>query len=376
MTRLRMPPGWDSADVNRWLAYHSEATQYMVSTRTSLESKLVPINAYILISAVECYRRHPELLLAIDEAMPAAEIGAAGRTPGNQIDSVHMWSLANIFLHGRQILMLLGKIGADHELERTAIVLDFWRRSAEAFRGDGALQAYDAGFTCRPYTEDAVQSLAAGTTEVDDAWWPGARKLNATLNSYLFLLYFDTRSGMVDTGPYELSDGRVLLVRDFSKMGPSDFGWAADLEVPYSNLTAAFVLDGVKVEVNDWGTCITEPANYLEHVERFGLFTTDTGTLQPVPLDEVEAIRSATKKAQSQLYRDVAKMPRNERIDAGAYVYFTFIRPFAEIAGVADDLDWTIPRDSLDVYEILSGFEGSGDQAASSDLPYYWPVPD
>jgi len=36
-------------------------------------------------------------------------------------------------------------------------------------------------------------------------------RLNALLTSYLFLLWFDTRSGYQDTGPYELPDGRTLL---------------------------------------------------------------------------------------------------------------------------------------------------------------------
>jgi hypothetical protein len=67
-------------------------------------------------------------------------------------------------------------------------------------------------------------------------------------------------------------------------------------------------------------------------------------------------------------------MTRRERIDAGAYVYFTFLRPFAEVAGIADDLDWTVPRDSLDVYEMLEPFEGTN-APPDPDAPYYWPIP-
>jgi hypothetical protein len=328
-----------------------------------------------LISAVECYRRHPELVCAIDKAMRAEEIGAAGRVPGNQIDSVHIWSQANIFLHGRNLLTMVGSITPDHEPERTAIVLDFWKRAAAAFRGDGELQAIDVGFKCTPYTDDVVGKLVDGTHEVSDEWWPSVKKMNATLHSYLFLLYFDTRSGMVDTGPYDLGDGRVLLVRDFSKMGPSDFWWSRQLSVPYANLTAAFVLEGVEVQVNDWGTSVTKPEHYLDHVLRFGLFTTDDGSLQPVSLDDVDAIRSSTRKAQASLYRDIAAMSRKERIDAGAYVYFTFLKPFADVAGIGDDLDWTVPRDSLDVYDMLSTIEGTGGSSEPSDEPYYAPIP-
>ena len=38
-------------------------------------------------------------------------------------------------------------------------------------------------------------------------------------------------------------------------------------------------------------------------------------------------------------------MSREEKIRCGAYVYFSFLRPFAAVAGIADELDWTVPRD-------------------------------
>ena len=63
-----------------------------------------------------------------------------------------------------------------------------------------------------------------------------------------------------------------------------------------------------------------------------------------------------------------------EKIRCGAYVYFTFLRPFAEVAGVADDLDWTVPRDLPEpVVELISAMVG--DNAAPPDRrgrrPYY-----
>jgi hypothetical protein len=181
---------------------------------------------------------------------------------------------------------------------------------------------------------------------------------------------------MVDTGPYDLGDGRVLLVRDFSKMGPSDFPWSTDVcaGLPYNNLTAAFVLRGVDVDVNDWGTSVTRPENYLDHVERFGLLTTDRADLEEVPASAIGDVKESTKGSQQRLYRLIAGMTRRERIDAGAYVYFSFLRPFAEVAGVAADLDWTIPRDSLDVYGMLEGLEGTG-APPDPAVPYYWPIP-
>ena len=72
---------------------------------------------------------------------------------------------------------------------------------------------------------------------------------------------------------------------------------------------------------------------------------------------EGDTLAAAAKSAQKQLYRKIARMERTAKIDAGAYVYFTFLRPFAELAGV--EIDWTVPRDSLDLYPFLQLIDGS-----------------
>ncbi|HWW53594.1 MAG TPA: hypothetical protein VNY84_07490, partial [Acidimicrobiales bacterium] len=200
---------------------------------------------------------------------------------------------------------------------------------------------------------------------------------NALVMSYLFLLYFDTRVGTGDSGPYPLPDGRVLLVRDFYRMGRSDFWWSeASAAVPYHNLTAALVLEGVDLKVNDWGTSITNPENYLDRLVGFGLFTTDTPdhSLRSVSLSELEALAVEIKAAQRALYRNVASMTRREKIACGAYVYFTFPRPLAEAAGVADQIDWTVPRDTLDtIYPLIETIEGDN-APPTDDGPYYAPI--
>ena len=130
--------------------------------------------------------------------------------------------------------------------------------------------------------------------------------------------------------------------------------------VPHRNLTAALVLDPqVEVSITDYGTTISSPEDYLEHLNGFGLYTTDgvvPGGL-PVPLSdqELEATAAEAKVAQRKHYRDIVAMDRDERIACGAYVYFTFLRPFAEIAGVADEIDWTCPRDiPADLYPLVT----------------------
>jgi hypothetical protein len=364
-------------EANRLIAYHSDISKAMTAERTSLESGLIPVSAYILVACCEAYFRYPAMIPAIEAAMPAEKIGAAGRRPGLQVNPVYLWSVANFFLVGRKFLTLFQLV--DDQPEPAHAVLDFWERAALAYRGDGHRQAWDGGFATRTYAPETVTALADAAAPVaGDDERARLKRFNATVTAYLFLLYFDTRVGTSDTGPYDLGDGRVLLVRDWYRLSQSDFWWSdVAASVPYHNLTAGLVLEGVDVKVNDWGTSITTPEDYLDHLVGFSLFTTDNGDLEPVDLAELDAITAEVRTAQAQHYRNIAAMSRAEKIRCGAYVYFTFLRPFAEVAGVADDLDWTVPLETKarGLYDLLEPIEGGNTPPDPSET-YYLPFPE
>ncbi len=365
----------DKDAVNEWLRFHGRISGAMTAERTALESALIPVTAYILVSCVEAYRRYPVMMQEIAAACPPAELGAMGRRPGNQIDAVHLWSIANLPLVIRVALEPFGLLDPADDLERLGTIFDFWAPAALAFRGDGHHQAWDAGLVVPRYGAEVMDELVAGAVPVtDDATRRQIAKTNALLTSFLFLLYFDTRAGYQDTGPYPLADGRTVLVRDFNEFGVGYFPWSTEVgaELAHANLTCAFVLDDVKVTANDWGTSTTDPVDYFSRLTHFGIYDSTGGTLTPIPLDELPDLAASVKRAQSQLYRLIAGMSRKEKIDAGAFVYFTFLRPFALAAGIADDLDWTVPRDSLDLYEALSLVDGAPDAAPyDPSVPYY-----
>jgi hypothetical protein len=372
----RLGAGWTKSDVNREISYHSGISMALTAQRTALESALIPVTAYILVACVECYRRYPEMIEAIGAAAPAEELGRAGHRFGTQIDNVHLWALPNFTLIGRKVLATAGMIDWEEDARRMAIVFDFWDRAARAYRfDDGSRQAWDTG-TATPY-RDHVNAIVEQCSAVDDELLARATRLNALLTSYLFLLWFDTRSGYQDTGPYRLDDGRVLLLRAFNALGPSHFPWSAAVaaEMPYTDVLAAFVLDGVDLGVTDFGTSVTVPQDYLSRVVEFGLFDVSTVVPRPIEADGAGALAAAAKRAQRQLYRTIAGMERRAKIDAGAYVYFTFLRPFADLAGV--ELDWTVPRDSLDLYPLLELVDGAMPRPVVEETPetYYGRIP-
>ena len=357
--RVGRADGTARNQVNSWLAAINPVTSHLIAERTSYSSQLIPVTPYVTVSCIEAFLRYPEAVATIAAAMPPEEIGAAARRPGCQVDSVFLWGIANFFLIGRNVMAMVDP--TLDSVERTHTVLDFWARASHAYRGGPHLHAAEVGNRVDVLSPEMVAHLAAGATRVDNERRDRIRRANATLINHLFLLYFDTRVGHADTGPYRLEDGRTLIVRDFYRLGESDFSWSGVAAgVPHRNLTAALVLDPqVEVSITDYGTTISSPEDYLEHLNGFGLYTTDgvvPGGL-PVPLSdqELEATAAEAKVAQRKHYRDIVAMDRDERIACGAYVYFTFLRPFAEIAGVADEIDWTCPRDiPADLYPLVT----------------------
>ena len=360
----------ERAEVDHWLAYHSRISHALTTERTALESALIPVSAYILVACVEAYRRYPAMIREITAAADPADLGRRGHSLLGSIDPVHLWAVPNFPLVGRKVLAAAGMVDPADDAERLGTIFDFWSRAAAAYRfDDGTHQAADADGVATPY-RDFAEEAAAACAPIP------ASRLNALLTSWLFLLWFDTRSGYQDTGPYPLADGSVLLLRRFNALGASHFPWSADAAgaMPFTEVLGAFVLRDVELRVTDFGTSVTRPADYWSHVERSAFFDVADGRLTPIDQAGRDELAAAAKAAQKRLYRTTAGMDRAARIDAGAYVYFTFLRPFAELAGV--DLDWVVPRDSLDLYPFLSLVDGALPSAGVEDTPetYYPPI--
>jgi hypothetical protein len=369
------------ATANRLIAYHSPISKALTQERTSLESALIPVTAYIVVACAEAFLRYPEMMRKIDAAMPAEEIGLRARRPGCQVDTCYLWSVSNFFLLGRKIMTMFDPGGDDPA--NTAAVLDFWERAAMAYRGgDGTRQAWDTG-TSTPYPDDLVAMLLTGVAPIiDDDHRAQVKRFSATLVNHLFLLYFDTRAGYGDTGPYVVPGhpDQTLLVRDFYRLAQGDFPWSdVAKDVPYHHLTAALVLEGVQSTFTDFGTSNHTPEDYLDHLVGFALYTTDglpPGEVRLVPADEYDGVVAAVRTAQRQHYRNIAAMSRDDKIRAGAYVYFSFLRPFAELAGIADELDWTVPRDLPEpAYQLISAMQGEN-AGIPDDEAYYEPYPE
>ncbi len=364
--------------VNGWIGAINPITRRLVNERTAYESQLIPVSQYVAVSCIEAFLRYPEAIEVITAARSPADIGAMARRPSCQANSVFLWGVANFFLIGRNVMNMVdpsidaGAVG----LARAETVLEFWAQTSMSYRGGSHLHAGEVGDRNDVLGADLVETLVAGVTPVDDRRQERIRRANATIINHLFLLYFDTRVGHGDTGPYQLGDGRTLVVRDYFRLGRSDFAWSnVAADVPFVNLTAAFVLgDGVEISITDYGTTVSSPEDYLEHLVGFGLWSTDGvapgGAPRLLDDDDMDRVAMACRAAQKRHYRDIVAMTRDQRISCGAYVYFTFLRPFAELAGVTNEIDWACPRDTPDELYQLVTVEGDPPEQDSDAAPF------
>jgi len=375
----------DHRRVDELIAFHSPLAHRLTTERTSYQSQMIPVTSYILVACCEAFLRYPEAMRTIAAAMDPEQIGAAGRRPGSRINTVHLWSIANFHLLGRKVLTQFDPSLDD--LVATLDVLEFWDAAARGFRNDGTRSADETDGTVCVYDDAVIEALAGSVEGVGDDQRPAVRQHLASLVSYLFLLYFDTRVGSGDTGPYDLAElgigpvGHTMIVRDFYQMGRSEFGWSdVAADVPYQHLVAGLVVRDVDARITDFGTVVTDPEDYLDRLSGISLFTTDglpPGELRPVPLDELAGVAAACRATERTLYRRIARMDTMEMVACGAEVYFTFLRPFAEAAGVADRIDWTVPRDlpahMIDL--LVAAGESVSETALPDERPetYYLP---
>jgi hypothetical protein len=110
-------PSWPLAELsseakkaraNELITYHAPISGALTAERTSLESKLIPVSAYIITACIEAWYRYPAMMRRIGEVMDPYELGQRARRPGCRVNTVHLWSIANFWLLGRKVMNTLG----------------------------------------------------------------------------------------------------------------------------------------------------------------------------------------------------------------------------------------------------------------------------
>ena len=346
----------DSDELNRLLEAWDRLVYQTSRKRTALTSGLIPVREYVAASAIEAWRRWPEILDQLDQTVGAAELGAAMRGPGTQTTNAHPFALVTIPLSGWRLNSALAEHGIVDEVpdteNRLRTIFDFWRRFVEPWRADGFRTCWDAADTLRSCDPDTITELAAHARPVtSDAENTKVRRFVAGMQQYLFLMYLDTRLGTGDSGPYPLPDGRHMIVREFSNLGSSWIPWSDPSEAPtadiaHNNMVIGLIFEpGIHNRVNDLASTFSVPADNLAHLEAVSVCAVERdGPLVPLDFDAQQELSAAIRKSQTAVYRKVAGWSTEEKVHAGALVYFRgLLWPFTSRAGIDSDIDWTLP---------------------------------
>lgn len=335
-----------------WFDYMAWNLWEVIAKRSSEgESGLIPRQEYETMTFVQQRALYPDAVRLITEKIGVDGLVEAGRQPhaevGSKLNHLRNWACSVMVNLGRGVTTTIGLETPQEGRRDINDLVQFSRRLWLGTWGEGPGVASGNGFTLPLLNQEFLHSLTANADKLDDpARRATFRRFNATTELFGFMLHYDNRLGMGDTGPYTLPDGRIALVRDHF-LAEDSYHWAEGLieEMPYAVVEVMiFAPDKVKFTINDIGTTFTDPSSYLEHLDAVAVYardTIDTPMSQLRKLDDAE-LQRLSKLAEVgtlELYKRLAKLDRDQKIINGVHAYTQeFIRPIAQYAGVWDDV--------------------------------------
>jgi hypothetical protein len=338
------------AEIDGWFTYLGWNLWELIANRsTEGESGLIPRQEYETIAFVQQWAKYPELMRELTEILGVDGVIALGATPrrevSTQLNTTRNWAAPVCPLLGRGIATSLGLEAPSERRADVETVIQFGRRLQHGTWGGGCGFVSGRGFSQAMLEDDLVRGFLAAETSLDD---PEVRKtflrFNATTELFGFLMSYDCRAALCDSGPYPVPGGGFMIVRDHQLQEPA-FPWGHLGDgLPYS-VTEALVFrpsEPVDVKINDISTTFTTPRDYLKHLSGVAVYARDTwdtpmSELRRLDPDELAAITARASAATLGLYKDIAAKDRDQKIRDGVLVYTTtMIMPYARVAGVWD----------------------------------------
>ncbi|MDT7741628.1 MAG: hypothetical protein QOE59_706 [Actinomycetota bacterium] len=337
-------------DLNNYLAWN--IWDVLVMRATEGVSGMIPRQEYEILAFMHEFYRWPELL-----AMTTREVGAQGvmdigasarREIGTKVNSVHDWCIGAVgFGMGRCGLLALEAIKADEYVQESNEILKFMQRVLWGKRQDGFILNSQDRYRARIHEEDFLQTLTSQIEPIEHGSpkHSAFTQFNAATELLAFLHHYDNRLGLGDTGPYELPDGNLLILRDLF-VNEEIYHWSdvsEDAGLPHA-YTLAMIIDPEKmgleeIRVNDISTTFTRPKNYIEAIVGGAVFArekwnTPMGEVYPIAIDDLSDHLGRVQTATLKLYTKTSKMCRRDLIWNGQYVYYIdMILPHMRKAG-------------------------------------------
>ncbi|MCU1479370.1 MAG: hypothetical protein JWQ19_156 [Subtercola sp.] len=340
-------------DLNNYLAWN--VWDVLVMRATEGVSGMIPRQEYEILAFMHQFYRWPEFLrMTTDEvgAQGVMDIGAQSRREiGTKVNGVHDWSIGAVgFGMGRCGLLALDAIKPNDYVEESNEILKFMQRVLVGKRQDGYMlnsqDRYRAQIHDKDFLQtiiDQIEPLEEGSPKHDQF-----TRFNAAAELLAFLDHFDCRLGLGDTGPYELPNGNIVIIRDLF-VNEEEYHWSdvcGDAGLPHV-YTLAIEIDpnamGLQeIRVNDISTTFTRPKNYIPAIVGGAVFArekwdTPMANIQTIKISDLPEQLGKVQQATLKLYTKMSKMSKRELIWAGHDVYYQgMILPHLRRAGTWD----------------------------------------
>lgn len=343
-----------TAEANDLLDYYGWNLWDILAARISEgESGLIPRQEYEVMGTYLQWQHHPRFHRMITEAVGVdglREIGGRIRHEiGTKLNPLHIWAAGVPSALGRAIAVELGHEQPGDRADDLKGAMQFTRRLYRGMWDDeGPMFTSARGYHAPLLDDEWVQRFLDEKTKLPTD--PEARKafqrFNGSTQLASFLLHFDCRNGVADTGPYPLPGGGWALVRDHVLNDPG-YPWAEPMQgLPWA-VTLVMFFEGeqqIDSRVVDIGTMFTSPANYLKHLTGYAVYVREradspVSEVRLLSEDELAPIAARAEEGAARLYPRIAAMSDREKILAGSYVYYTdFVGTVGKAAGIWQEM--------------------------------------
>ncbi len=349
-------------EISDFLAYTGWNLWDLIKTRqTEGESGLIPRQEYETISFVQQWHTYAQYFEQITQKVGVAGVIEFGRIPrqefGTKSNHVHQWGTGVCPLLGKAISSSMGLATALDPERNANTLISFYRRLQYGLWGDGPGFVSGRNYQVPVLPDEIITRFRDSERRLapDSEELSAFRAFNAASELAGFLVSYDCRAGLCDTGPYPLPDGGFILVRDHFLHDPA-YAWASVLAgLPYCVTQAMFFRPDtpVDIRINDIATTFANPKNYLKYLSGAAVFARDTWD---TPMDKVRqldegemaSIVARCNAGMLELYGQIAALPWDDRLRNGIKVYCrTMMLPWMRSAGIWGD---TVPAE----FDILA----------------------
>ncbi|MCW2775413.1 MAG: hypothetical protein JWN91_3739 [Nocardioides sp.] len=340
-------------DLNNYLAWN--IWDVLVMRATEGVSGMIPRQEYEILSFMQEFYRYPEFMRLMTDQVGAQgimDIGTSAKFEiGTKVNAVHDWCLGAVaFGMGRCGLLALETIQADDYVEESNEILKFMQRVLWGKRQDGYILNSQDRYRCAIHDQSIIDMLMNEVVDFEEGsdQFKAFTQFNATAELLAFFDHYDCRLGLGDTGPYELPDGRILIIRDLF-VNEEIYHWSDVCEgLPYS-YTLAVVLDPEKlgleeIRVNDISTTFTQPKNYIPAITGGAIFVKDKwdtpmGEIHPLGLDQLDPHLDKIREATVKMYDKTLRMSRRILCTNGIYSYYIdMLLPYLRATGLYEEV--------------------------------------